>query len=139
MGTITMAPFSVAVLPGEPIILVTLDEDFNVGDHIHLADAETRDILSNTQETFFDIIDTTRWRVDFDQMLQAASAGARGEDPIWKHPQIRRVIFVTQNRMLVMAAHGLRTATFGNLEALVFNSLDEALTWCRAQMVLSQG
>ncbi|MEM6530801.1 MAG: hypothetical protein AAF653_21065, partial [Chloroflexota bacterium] len=64
-------------------------------------------------------------------ILKGATIATREEKPVFQHPMIEHLVFVTTNRALQMAAKGLNTATFGNVSIDVFETLDEALAFAR--------
>lgn len=125
--------YTIEKYPNEPILLVTIHEDFKVAVHQELSDNETRLIFDASPEPLFNVVDVTRIKVSFEDVIAAANVGARGHDPIWKHPKIRASVFISPNPLVRIAVTGLSSATFGNIQAKVFASLDEALAWIRAQ------
>lgn len=130
--------FSIKVLPNEPIIVATFHDGFSIAEHMSQAEAETRAILDQTHKSYYDIIDISGWNITFEQVLQLTNAGALGIDSILRHPQIRRIIIITNNQMVMTAAAGLRSELFGNLDILTFDTMDTALTWCRNQIGVLQ-
>ena len=61
-----------------------------------------------------------------------ASLAARGKNPIFHHPNILGVIYVTQSALSTLGAKGMKSDSFGNLDIKVFGTLDEALAHVRA-------
>ena len=61
------------------------------------------------------------------RLAAAANMGGRGEDAIWHHPKIRGVYFVSNSKMVELAAKGMNTPIFANTMIKVFETVEEAL------------
>ena len=127
-----MATATFNKLPDEPIVIFTLS-----GSAADLSDSE-RDILQ--LNSFFDrlstpvflILDMSNAQVGLDDLLHGASDVYRGDNPVFKHPNIHEILHISDDPMLEMAAKGLDSETFGNVKIQLFNSLAEALAYARA-------
>lgn len=127
--------FSTEKLEGEPIIIHTMHADYKAKEDaddgalsiITLLDAETEPaylyLIVDIQEAVFGL----------DDVVFAANLGARGEQPITHHHNVRETIVVTRSDLLKLAARGLDSDAFGHVAIKVFGTLDEALAYCRGQ------
>ncbi len=126
-------PYTVDLLPDEPIMVIETFEGYSARAHVKEIVARAREFLDAAPEplTVIHLIDTVPATVD-DAILTANVAG-RGDNPIWKHPNIRDVIWVTQNRLAKFAIKGLESEIFGGLKHLGFDTLEEALAYARSE------
>ncbi len=69
---------------------------------------------------------------DLSSVIAGANLTARGNNPIFHHPNVRSVIYVTKSNLTALAAKGMDSDVFGNLNISVFGTLEEALTHVRA-------
>jgi hypothetical protein len=121
------------LLPGEPIMLVTLFEDFNFATDLPHSTGATFKLLESVNEPVFLIDDLQRVDIALDDLTTAASITSRGDNPLYHHPKIREVLFVTSYETTRMAIRGLTTDTFGNVRARLFDTLGEALAYARSK------
>ncbi len=120
------------ILPGEPIIVVTLFEGFDFGSELTASAGRTYELLQQAVRPVFLIDDLLQVDMDLDELTVAASFTSRGEHPIYHHPNLRAVLFVTNSDMVRLAVKGLMSDTFGNVNAHLFNTLDDALRYARS-------
>ncbi len=126
--------FKIQKLPNEPVVLATMEVDFNMIRDSEAAIAETVAILDASPEPLVYISDTSNVTFSYDETVEGTNAVARGENPLFHHPNIRQVLMVVGNVMQEMVAQGMRTDTFGNVNVVTFKSLDEALAHVRSQL-----
>lgn len=126
--------FTTQKLPNEPIILSVMSEDYAISQNMSETDSVIVGLLDASPEKLFVISDISKVSFSFDDVIQGSSQGARGANPPWHHPKAWKTIFVTPSKMVRLAAAGLKTMAFGNLEVMVFDTLDEALAYCRAEI-----
>lgn len=126
--------YKVEALPDVPVVLLSMFEQYSFATDDLEADKEIIACLDESDEPLFFIVDTTRRPLSLDDVVHAANKDARGEDPLFHHPQMQGLIVVSPSDMVRLAAKGLTTVTFGNVNAKAFKFLDEALDYVRAQM-----
>lgn len=126
--------YKIEVLPNEPIMLYTMLEQFSMAQDGPQAQDEAREILEQSSQPMFMILDVTGRSVTLDDVVHGASQSARGKQPILQHPKVRKVILVATSSIVKIATKGLNTATFGNVDISVFGTVDEALTYVRSQI-----
>ena len=122
------------LLPGEPIILSGCYAEFSVAEDQPLTDAETRGILDQAGEPLYLIIDLTEVSLSLNDIIVGANIGARSNVPLWKHPNLKEVIFVVSNATVKLAIKGLDSMPFGNIQAKAFGTQKEALDYCRTRI-----
>lgn len=127
--------YKIDVLPGEPIILYTMLEQYTLSQDMPNADTETQAILNGSSEPMFLIVDVTRLSLSLNDVIQGATQAARGEQPLFHHPNVREVVVVATSGIAKLASKGLNTATFGNVNISVSGTVDEALAYVRSRMV----
>jgi hypothetical protein len=88
---------------------------------------EMRRVLDAQKEPLFWISDIRALKISLEDVVAAANMGGRGEEPIWHHPKIRGVYFVSNSKMVELAARGMNTPMFGNTVVKVFSTVEKAL------------
>lgn len=129
-------PTYVEALPGEPILIVH-------------SEMSTDDLMKSTQESIaiitealdqqtepvFLISDVREITMSLEDIIQVMSAIARGQNPMVRHPNIRDYVTVlAADRLIRMATKGLESATFGKISVHMFDTLEDALAYCRRQI-----
>ena len=114
-------------LDTHPVILATLQNGFDFATDWPEGEQEIGHILSTHPGPLFLVSDIRGMTLSLDDLLAAASLGSRGQAPIWHHPKIRGVYFISDSTIIKMAAAGLNSPTFGNTKTRVFASVEEAL------------
>jgi hypothetical protein len=123
----------VELLPGEPILLQTPSEDYDYKiDGIPAMD-QTLEILDQQTKPVFYIIDMLKMTLSLDDMITAVSQATR-QRALFQHPNIIENLFVTQSRMIDLAAKGMNSPIFGNVKIQVFPTVDEALAYARRSL-----
>ncbi|MBN1313322.1 MAG: hypothetical protein JXB30_18090 [Anaerolineae bacterium] len=86
-----------------------------------------RQILEAQEELLFFICDVREMKLSLDDLIAAANVGSRGQQPLWQHPKIRDVYFISNLKMVELAAKGLSSPIFGNMQVRVFGTVEKAL------------
>jgi hypothetical protein len=124
--------FTVVKYPNEPIIIQTFNEDYDMQAEIALSNRTTSEALDNSPEDGVYLIDVFNFQITFEEIVKGANIVARGERPLWHHPKLKQVVLVTADGLLRMAAEGMAASVFGGLKIPVFETLEEALAYARA-------
>jgi hypothetical protein len=119
-------------LPDEPILILTLS-----GSSTDLSDPEQshnqlHSFLDSISEPVFLILDMSNAQLGLDDLMRGASDAFRGDNPTFKHPNIREVLQVSDDPTLELAAEGMNSAVFGNIKIRLFETLEDALAYARA-------
>ncbi len=117
--------------PDEPIIVNTLYEDFDYVTENDPATAAEFALLEAATDPQYLIV-VFYWVPDVQEMLEGSSAVARGPNAIWHHPKIKQLLIVTTSEVIKAILVGMASSEmFGNLNAKMFDSLDDALAYAR--------
>jgi hypothetical protein len=126
--------FKIEILPGERIMIITLSAEYSVSRDLGKLNDESREMMDNAEAPLFCIMDFTLVSLTLNDIIGAANTSSRGQEPIMHHRNMLAFVAVTPNRMLQLAAKGLRSVTFGNVNALAFETMEEALAYVRSQL-----
>lgn len=122
-------------LDGEPILLSTMYNTYEMSTDAKESVRATFDVLSKLDEPVYYILD---WRnlnpLSMEDISVGAMSVALAENPLFKHPQILGLVFVTSSDILSLAARGLNSAVYGNIKIDVFATVDEALRYVRGKI-----
>lgn len=122
------------MLSDEPIVVVNIESDYVIARDMGPSTTDGRTLLVSFKEPVFWIIDASQVKLNVNDVINASNQGTRGHEPLWHHPNIRELLLVTQSKLVQMAASGVKSLPFGNLEVKVFGLLDEALAYCREKI-----
>ncbi len=68
------------------------------------------------------------------ELIEVTNWLARDETSSWRHPNLRQVLLVTQDNLTRIAAKGMNSELFGNMNIAVFTTLDDALAHARSEL-----
>lgn len=126
-------PTTVEKIPDVPIVVVHSQQGKDtMGEMADTVAAITR-ILDEQTEKVFLITDMSNISMKLDEIIQAASMSARGSNSLLHHPNVRENVFVLTDKFITMAIHGLNSATFGQVKATLFPTVEEAVAYCLEQ------
>ncbi len=125
--------FTVDLLPGEPILLEVMNSDYSYLEEGQADADQARAILNRLEYPIFYIVDMTAAAFSIDDMMAGASL-VNQQAELFKHPNIREYILVTQSRMIDYAARGLSSPIFGRLHLRVFKTREDALAYAREKI-----
>ena len=125
--------YGIEKLTNEPIILATMSPKYSVGRDMTNSDNEIRIMLDAGQEDMFVIADIRQVSLSFNNVMIGSSKGARTQAALWHHPKIKKMIFISNSNIVKLAARGLNSPFYGNLNVKVFETPEQALVYCRAQ------
>lgn len=122
--------FTVEEYADDHIIVLTLNEDYDLVREIPFSNQAVKDILS-ARDTRFTLITVIFQKLSIEEITHGANTVGRGRDSLWHHPRIRRVILVSDDAAIIHAAAGMASTAFGNLNVVVCESVDAALALAR--------
>ncbi len=122
-----MHHITITLMDSLPVLMNTIEADFSIKDDWPYAVEQWHRFLDTSRVPLFAIDDIRLMNVSLGDMVAFASLGSRGEDPIWRHPRLRCIYFISESRLIQTAAMGLNSPTFGNTTAKAFGSVEEAL------------
>ena len=118
------------LLPGEPILIQTLDKEFNFGTDGKPLLEKTMATLDAQSEPIFYIADMTEVDFSLDDVIGASNLVTR-QVAMFRHPKMREGIIITESFLMNLAAKGLNSPIFGDIKVKVFKTVDEALAYVR--------
>lgn len=118
---------TVAILGTHPAVLTTILDGYDIAVDWPDGQAAVRQILDDSPRPLFVVNDILRLRLSVEQLIMAANHGGRGENPLWRHPNAQGVYFITTSKAVELAAAGMNSAAFGNLDIQVFHTLEDVL------------
>ncbi|MBN1681023.1 MAG: hypothetical protein JW966_12110 [Anaerolineae bacterium] len=128
-----MKPYTLKKLDDQPVVVLTVSADYQVTRDMPESRAELNAFLDTIDEPVFYILDLREASFSLDDIIRGASMGGRGSEASWHHPKLRRVILISGEDMVKLAAKGLSADVFGNLNVSVYDSLDKALAYVNEQ------
>jgi hypothetical protein len=126
-GTSPLKHQTITILDTHPVVLTTIQEGYNIAIDWPEGQPEVRKILDTHPSPLFIINDIRALKLSVDQLIMAANHGGRGEDPLWRHPNALGVYFITTSKAIEIAAAGMHSAAFGNIDVRVFHTVEDAL------------
>ena len=118
-------------LPDEPIVIVTLPIDYNLSVELPKMMPVYMNFLNSATTPVYWIVDARNSPLGVEEIVRGAELVARGEHPLYHHPNIRKVIYVTSNKIMKLAVAGMENEIFGSLAIKLFDNLDDALKFAR--------
>lgn len=126
-----MAPYTITLLDGEPIVIWAFTEEYSPKAHMAAANEDALSIFESAAEPVIIIADLRDFKLTIDEMLFGANFGARGSSSAWRHPNIRETVVISSSPLVQMAIKGLDSATFGHMKIKVVATLEDALEYAR--------
>ncbi len=114
-----------------PMILSNWDADFSVGNDLVTYNTELATMLDAETHPVYHIVDMREVKMTFTDVMSAIQIGIKGEQATANHRNIKQIVVVTHSRMINMAAKGLNTVSFGNIDMAVFETVEDAIGYVR--------
>lgn len=128
-------PNTVQKLPNEPIVLDKVSADYRLSVELPSAISKLFELADGLIEPVFWIVDVSEVKeMTIEDILTGTELLIKGKKPLYRHPNIREVLYVSTSRLIRMAAAGLASEIFGNLKISVFDNLESALQYARKQL-----
>jgi hypothetical protein len=126
-------PHKIEKHPTLPVVIRRYDSNLDVSQ----VDPEIQDedsvVINALAQKVYYLIDVRDLHLGLDELMKAGNMASRKEGNL-SNPNIIETLIVVPNRLLEMAAQGLRTASFGHLRVRPFRSLEEALAYVEQQL-----
>lgn len=127
-----MSTYTVEKLVGEPVVLFTAHEDHDVSEGADELNDEMNELFDSLDNPVIYMIDfRAAPPLDIHDVLVSSSMATRGKNPHMHHPNVKGVVIVSTSQLVLLAAKGLDSVTFGSLKIPVFETLDEAFAYAR--------
>jgi hypothetical protein len=124
--------FTVELFSDDPILLCTFHHDFNLSSELFALTEQCNAALDAASEPVYFITDTLAYTFSVPDLFAATNAATKGAKPPFFHPNVRKVIGITENKMMELAAKGMNSPAFGHVEVKIFSTLEEALAYCHS-------
>lgn len=124
---------SIEVLDDLPVLIVRFEEGFGGSEDIKAYVHDLGQAYDSLEKKVYNITDTRNLSLTFDKVMEFLRVSMRDNQNLTRHPMKLGNIVVTSSSFYQAIIKGLRSATFGNMNIQVFESLDEALNWVRTQ------
>lgn len=125
-------PSSLKRIPGEPIIVEKMSADYHLSAEAPHAAPKVLKFLDRLPEPVFLIVDISDVQeISVEDLLIGTELAAASENAIYRHHNIREVLYVSNNTMIKLAAAGLGSNQFGNIKVTVFDTFESALQYAR--------
>lgn len=121
-------------LPGEPIIMNTTYENWEVHKHQAEGTADVIALMEEAGEPIYYICDLRRLSFSMQDLIYSANMGTRETGALLTHPLMKEFLVVTNARLIELAAKGLSSDIFGNVAVKVFETPEDALAYAREQV-----
>ena len=131
-----MVHYTLERLPGELIILGQATAEWNSTTDLAAFTQHLLMLLRDATEPVYWIADMTAWKPDISELIITAHEIARTTNAIARHPMLRQVIVISQNKAVEMSAKGLNSQAFGFVSMAVFPSVEAALEYARERVSL---
>jgi hypothetical protein len=117
-------------LANEPIVIVTPSSTLQSEEELKADMASDMAFLAKLTEPVFFVIDLTNSPLEhsLNDVAIASNIAARQLN-MFQHPNIRKAIFVTTNKMLRLAVEGLDSEVYGFVKVKVVETVDDALSY----------
>ncbi len=124
--------FKVELLSGEPIILNTWYADFDFANEEPMAKSDIKQLLDRANGPTHLINNWLAFSHSLEELMVGASGTTRGDNPLFHHPNIGKIVFVTTSATMKTAAEGMASEQWGKVQIATFETLDEALDYVRS-------
>ncbi len=118
---------TVEKLPDEPIVVITIYEDFEFAKENLEIYAEAIALIESHHEPIIFIANMLDANLNLNTLVSGTNFASRGIGALFHHPNVQQVIFVTTSKLVNLAANGLNSPVFGYVDVEVFPTLEAAL------------
>lgn len=122
--------------PTLPVIIRRYDKNLDVSQVDPELGNQDSEIINSLEEKVYYLIDIRELHLGLEDLLKAGNMASRKEGNL-SNPNVIETLIVVPNRLMEMAAQGLRTATFGHMRVRPFRTMEDALAYVQQQMAAS--
>lgn len=125
--------YTLTTLDDGHIILMTMNADFDLTKEMVPSSLETFELLEAGPDRMVFISDGREMRLtSLNEIIESANTIRIPESKrVTTHPKLLKSLTVTNNKVIQLAVKGLNTATFGNIEYPIFESVEDAVNYAR--------
>jgi hypothetical protein len=119
--------FEFAMQPGEPVMLVKLQPDFDVQHDTPVLLDLMRRALDAAPDRVTIVANILRISIKFSDMVYALGIVTKGDTAILHHPCIRKLVLVTTSDTIRFGGHALQQEQYGGIAVDFYATQEEAL------------
>jgi hypothetical protein len=123
--------YQVERLQDLPALLVKFDEDDIVSEIIEKLIEKVFAIFEASEEPLYYITDARKLKMSFNDIMSSLQYTTRGSQAILKHPKMKQLVVISESKAIATTVKGLNSVSFGNINAIVFETLEAALQYVR--------
>lgn len=123
--------YQVKKLPGVPVILTTLFEDYEPLTEMPNSMRDTLAILDSATAPLTIVLELNA-RLNMEQIIYSANMAARSDRSTWTHPNTHQVIMVTDDPIAPAFLEGMRSGAFA-VNFSLCHTVEAALEQVREQ------
>lgn len=121
--------------PTLPIIIRRYDDSLDVGEVEPTLLSEETQLIGESGHVYY-LLDIRDLHLGLDELSMAGSMASRKSSNL-NNPNVIETLVVVPNRLMEIAAHGLRTATFGQMKVRAFRTMEAAFEYVEQQIAAS--
>ena len=123
--------YKIERLEALPALLLSFSDDVSFIVSMGDASEEFHEILEAAETPLYCIVDFRNVQMSFNDIMAGVQHGTKGSQNM-KHPNNKQLIILSESKAIATVAKGLNTVSFGNINAIVLSSLEDALNYVRA-------
>ena len=127
-----MPTYSINMHPTLPAVMTAATPEFNFED-FRAYRAEVSHLLDSLSAPVYYVMDMRNVHFDAGEIMVSTNLATRFDNPNFRHPNVRQVIFVSTSPVWQLVAEGLNHDIFGNLSVPVFETVEGALGYIESQ------
>jgi len=112
-------------------VVATMAKNFDMATEYESFSRERYELFERSTQPLYYIISIEQ-KLTLDDIIKSANALSHGQYGISKHPNFKKMMVITSDLAIVMAAKGLSSDAFGNMPVEVFAHLEDAVAAIRA-------
>jgi hypothetical protein len=115
------------------ILLITQDTDYDLATEAAAMVEDVLAMLNAATERIIIIVDTRAHNMSNMNDVMVVSKLARSEagKAVVKHPRLLKSLVITNNPIARLVMKGINSASFGHIETILYETLDEAINDAR--------
>lgn len=121
------ATYTFQTLDDAPILLFTANADYHIATDLPHSTKDLLRILDKQPQPVVYVLNLLNVLPSVDEVMVAATTVGRGDKPTYHHPNLKKVIAVTVDELMIAGLKGLENAVFGSLHLHHFRTLEAAL------------
>ena len=126
--------YNIQQLPGRLILAYLSEPDGSIMLDLMRSVDKAMCLLDSAPEPCALVIDFRSVTMNLDDLLKVCSTLALGPHPVTHHPNVSETLFISADPSVRTAMAGLASPAFGEVRLAQFETLDEALAYCRDRL-----